>query len=128
MVSDKILINFDPNKDIRLACDSSQYEIGTVLLYIMPEGIKQPICYILRVLGKKFETICDHKLLGALFGEYKSLLKMVAIKHLNEGENVKADVLSMLPVSMKYESEISDENAPDFDYLNFVEEVIPVDI
>lgn len=107
LVSDRILVHYDPNKPVRLACDSSEYGIGAVLLHVMEDGSERPICYISRVLtkaergysmimkealavywsvlklyqylaGRKFQIVSDHKPLQALFGEHKSLPKMAA--------------------------------------------------
>lgn len=38
--------SFDPNKPIRLACDSSEYGIGAVLSHILSDGSDRPIGFI----------------------------------------------------------------------------------
>lgn len=167
MISEKVLVHFDPNKPVRLACDSSQYGIGGVLMHVMSDGSERPICYISRVLskaeknysmimkealaiywavtklyqylaGRKFEILCDHKPLQALFGEHRSLPQMAAgriqrwslflsnfdytFKYIKGTDNTKADALSRLPLQ-----EICEDSELNFDYLNFIENSIVVD-
>lgn len=107
MVSDRVLVHFDPNKPLRLACDSSEYGIGAVLSHVMPDRSERPIMFISRILsdternyamvckealsifwtvsrlyeylaGRKFEITTDHKSLQSLFGERKGLPKMAS--------------------------------------------------
>lgn len=176
MVSDKVLVHFDPEKPVRLACDSSQYGIGAVLMHVMPDSSERPICFISRVLtaaernysmimkealaiywavnklyqylaGRKFEIVCDHKSLQALFGEYKSLPQMAAgriqrwslflsnfnytFRYIKGSENTKADALSRLPLPVdthleKIPNAINTE--AECDYINFVESAAVVNL
>lgn len=107
LISDSILVHFNPKLPLRLACDASQDGIGAVLSHIMTDGSDRPITFISRVyskaeqgysmihkealaiywsvqklyqylIGTKFELLSDHKPLQALFGENKSLPQMAA--------------------------------------------------
>lgn len=38
LLSSKVLVHFDPNKELILACDASSYGVGTVLSHKMSDG------------------------------------------------------------------------------------------
>ena len=96
--SDCVLVHFDPQKDIVLACDASPYGIGAVLSHKLKNDKEKPIAFasctlapaekkysqleneglaiifgVKRfhqfLLGKYFKIICDHKPLQHLFSE-----------------------------------------------------------
>lgn len=99
LTSSKLLVHFDPQLPLLLACDASAYGIGAVLAHRMPDGSEQPIGYVSRTLnpaernysqlekeglscvfgikrfysylfGHPFTLITDHKpLLGLLDGQ-----------------------------------------------------------
>lgn len=89
------------------------------------------------LVGRKFEIAFNHKTLQALFGEYSTLPKMGAsriqkwslflsrfdysFKYIRGQDNVQADVLSRLPVTGQQEKD------KDYDYLNFMGGLIPID-
>ena len=56
--SSQVLVHFDPNLDIHLACDASDYGIGAVLLHVMPDGTEKPTGFTSRTLS---ETESTHK-------------------------------------------------------------------
>ena len=101
LVSSKLLIHFDSNLPLVLACDASQYSIGAVLAHRLPDGSERPIGYVSRTLntaernysqlekeglacvygvkrfysylfGHSFQLITDHKPLLGLLRECKS--------------------------------------------------------
>ena len=40
-----LLVHYDPEKPLVLACDASPYGVGTVLSHIMVNGEERPIVY-----------------------------------------------------------------------------------
>ncbi|CAC5394574.1 unnamed protein product [Mytilus coruscus] len=49
--SSKVLVHYDPNKDIILSCDASPYGIGAVLSHKMEDGCDRPVGYVSRTLA-----------------------------------------------------------------------------
>jgi len=45
LTSQKLLVHFDPSKELVLSCDASPYGIGPVLSNQMPDGTEQPIAF-----------------------------------------------------------------------------------
>jgi hypothetical protein len=101
LVSSNLLIHFNSNLPLVLACDASQYGIGAVLAHRLPDGSERPIGYVSRTLntaernysqlekeglacvfgvkrfysylfGHSFQLITDHKPLLGLLSECKS--------------------------------------------------------
>lgn len=109
LTDESVLVHYDPNLPLTLACDSSAYGIGAVLQHTMPTGEERPVAYASRTLasaekkysqiekeglalifgvkkfhqylwGRKFKMVTDHKPLLTLFGEHKSLPTMAAAR------------------------------------------------
>ena len=51
-VSPEMLVNFDPNKQIVLHTDASDYALGAVLSHVDDDGEERPICYASKTLDK----------------------------------------------------------------------------
>ena len=100
LTSSSLLVHFNPDLKLVLACDASAYGLGTVLAHKYPNGTERPIGYASRslskaeknysqiekeglacifgvnkfcsyLLGHSFKLITDHKLLLTLFHEHK---------------------------------------------------------
>lgn len=109
LTSDKVLVHYDLNLPVTLACDASAYGMGAVIQHKMPSGEERPIAFASRTLspaekkysqiekeglalifgvkkfhqylwGRKFTLVTDHKPLLTLFGEHKSLPTMAAAR------------------------------------------------
>ncbi|CAC5378002.1 unnamed protein product [Mytilus coruscus] len=105
----KVLVHYDPNKDIILSCDASPYGIGAVLSHKMEDGCDRPVGYVSRTLApaemnysvlekeglavifalkkfhqylfdRKFTIYTDHKPLIGLFNENKCIPPMAAAR------------------------------------------------
>ena len=100
LTSSQLLIHFNPQLPLMLACDASAYGIGAVLAHKLPDGSEKPIGYASRTLnaaernysqlekeglscvfgvkrfysylfGHHFTLVTDHKPLLGLLGEHK---------------------------------------------------------
>ena len=98
LTSDSLLVHYDLNRELRLACDASSYGLGAVLSHIMDDSQESPIAYASRTLsssernyaqikrealsivygvkkfhqflyGRKFTLVTDHQPLLALLGQ-----------------------------------------------------------
>ena len=71
--SDALLVHFDRNKQLVLACDASPYGCGAVLSHQMPDGRERPIAYASRSLSvaEKNYSQLDREALSLIFGVKK---------------------------------------------------------
>ena len=53
----RLLVHFDPEKPVVVACDSSPYGVGAVLTHVMSAGSERPIAFASRTRRK----ICSDK-------------------------------------------------------------------
>ena len=103
LTSSPLLVHFNPQLPLLLACDASAYGIGAVLAHRLPDGSEKPIGYASRTLnsakrnysqlekeglscvfgikrfyaylfGHPFTLITDHKPLLGLLGEHKPIM------------------------------------------------------
>ena len=51
-MSTAVLVHYDVQLPIKLACDVSVYEIGAVISHVMPDSSEQPIAHISHSLSK----------------------------------------------------------------------------
>ena len=101
LISDCLLVHYDPSRQLILACDASPYGIGAVLSHRMEDGCDKPIAFSSRTLapaerkysqlekeglaiimgvkcfhqylfGREFTIVSDHKPLQHLFSESKA--------------------------------------------------------
>lgn len=100
--SSTLLVHFDKEKPVILACDASPYGVGAVLSHKMADGSEKPICFASRSLspaeknysqleweglaiifgvrrfhqylyGLSFTIMSDHQPLKYLFGENRGI-------------------------------------------------------
>lgn len=112
--SAKVLVHYDTNREIVVACDASPYGIGSVLSHVMPDGSEHPICFASRTLtpaeknysqldkeglaivwgikkyhqylyGRSFKILTDHKPLISLFSENKTIPLMASARMIRWG-------------------------------------------
>ena len=55
--SPKVLVDFDPNKAVIVACDGSLYGLRAVLPHIMEDGSERPIAIVSRTLTRAEKNI-----------------------------------------------------------------------
>ena len=109
LTSSCLLVHFDPNRPLLLACDASPYGVGAVLSYRMEDGSEKPIAFASRSLapaerryaqldkeglaivfgvrkfhhylfGRTFEILSDHKPLQHLFSESRPVPAMASAR------------------------------------------------
>ena len=109
LTSTNVLVHYDVNLPLRLACDASAYGVGAVISHVMMNGDEKPIAYASRSLtkseknysqiekealsiifgikkfhqflyGRKFTLITDHKPLLAILGPKAKLPTLAAAR------------------------------------------------
>ncbi|XP_045194815.2 uncharacterized protein K02A2.6-like [Mercenaria mercenaria] len=107
IASDCVLMNYNPELPVLLACDSSSYGIGAVLSHKLPDGSDRPIAFASRSLnsaeknysqidkealalvwgvkkfnvylyGRKFTLVTDHRPLTSIFNPCKAVSSTTA--------------------------------------------------
>ena len=70
---DTLLVHYDGNRQLVLACDASPYGLGTVLSHIMDDGQERPIAYASRTLtaAEKNYSQLEKEALGVVFAVQK---------------------------------------------------------
>lgn len=71
--SDKLLVHFNPEKELILASDASNYGVGAVLSHRMEDGTERPISYVSRSLNaaeRNYSTM-EKEALTVIFGVKK---------------------------------------------------------
>ena len=109
LTSDALLVHYDGNRELRLACDASSYGIGAVISHVMDDGQERPIAFASRTLsssernyaqierealsivfgvkkfhqflyGRRFTLITDHKPLLAIFNPKSAIPTLAAAR------------------------------------------------
>lgn len=109
LTSDCLLVHYDPDRELVLACDASPYGIGAVLSHKMDDGQEKPVAFASRslapaerkysqldrealaiifgvkkfqqfLLGRRFTILSDHKPLQHLFNETSAVPTMASAR------------------------------------------------
>ncbi len=73
LLSANVLVHYDPDKSLVLACDASPYGVGAVLSHVMEDGQERPIGYVSRTLtsAERNYAQVDKEGLAVVFGVKK---------------------------------------------------------
>ena len=73
ITSDLVLIHYNPELPVSLACDASSYGLGCVLNHVMPDGEERPIAFASRTLNnaEKCYNQIDKEALAIVWGVKK---------------------------------------------------------
>ena len=73
LASQSVLVHYDVNLPLKLACDASSYGLGVVISHIMPDNSERPIAYASRSLSKAERNYSqiEKEALGIIFGVTK---------------------------------------------------------
>ncbi len=109
LLGSTVLVHYDGNRSLKLACDASPYGVGAVISHIMDNGEERPIAFASRTLtetekkyaqierealsiidgvrkfhkyiyGRKFTLITDHKPLLAILGPKAAIPTLAALR------------------------------------------------
>ena len=73
LTSDSLLVHYDLNREIRLACDASSYGLGAVLSLVMDDGQEGPTAYASRTLNSSERNYAKLCLLYIGLGSFTSV-------------------------------------------------------
>ena len=79
LASSELLVHYDSESDLVLACDASPYEVGAVLSHKFNNGQEQPIVYALRTLCSCREEVLSFR--QGSFGYNFQLEKVPSVFH-----------------------------------------------
>ena len=73
LLSSRVVVHFDPDKKICLACDASPYKIGTVLSHIMEDSSEKPVRFVSRSLTRieRNYSQIEKEILSCVYGVNK---------------------------------------------------------
>ena len=82
IASDLVLVHYDPQLPLRLACDASPYGLGTVLSHVMPDGTEKPIFFGSRSLTSAEKNFAQvHREALALYWGVKQFFPYLFARH-----------------------------------------------
>ena len=70
LVSNSVLVHFDPSKKLVLTCDASQYGIGALLAHV-EDSSQRPIAFASRTLSPKYYSQLEKEGLAIVYGVKK---------------------------------------------------------
>ena len=75
LTSDALLVHCDGNRELRLACDASSYEMGAVISHVMDDGQERPTAYASRTfsLSERNYAQIEREALSIVFGVKKKI-------------------------------------------------------
>lgn len=70
LMSDTVLIHFNPQQDLVFSCDASEYGVGSALSHTLSNGVECPIAFASRTLSsseRRYSQI-EKEMLACVFG------------------------------------------------------------